>query len=118
MVFALTPMERGTLPQPLPTPSVLSVWHLSPGISVAAHIADGVVLALHLGQQDFGIPNKHCYHASFGQIMGLRNLDKQAHPRRSSPCHRLHIRSDHLPEVGPDAAMRAAARYVRQAGLD
>jgi site-specific DNA recombinase len=85
---------------------------------VGAHIADGVVLALHLGQQDLDVANEHCDHAPFGQLMGLRNLDKHAHPRRSSPCHRLHIRSDHLPEVGPDAATGTAARYVRQAGLD
>src|SRR5215831_1459303 len=99
-------------------PSRLSVSQISPRLSVAAHITHSVVLAPHLGQQDLSVANEHSYHAPFGQLMDLRNLDKHAHPRRSSPCPRLHIRSDHLPEVGPDAAMGSATRYMRQAGLD
>ena len=68
--------------------------------------------------KDLGVANEHCYHATFGQIMGLRNFDKRTHPRCSFPDHRLHIRSNHLSEVGPDAAIRTTARHVRQAGLD
>jgi hypothetical protein len=57
---------------------------MQPGIGVSIHIADGVVLALHLGQQDLGVTHEHGYHATFGQSLGLRDLDKRAHPQHSS----------------------------------
>ena len=40
----------------------------------ATYIKHSVALALHLGQQDLGVANEYCYHAPFGQIVGLRNL--------------------------------------------
>jgi hypothetical protein len=40
--------------------------YIKTGRCLAAYIPDGVVLALHLSQQDLGVPNEHCDHVSFG----------------------------------------------------
>jgi len=51
-----------------------------PGIGVAAHIADGVVLPLHPSQQDLGVPYRHRHHAPFSQVTGLRHFNEHAQP--------------------------------------